>query len=143
MHHAFMQEAASLDRIDARLKNVSEHDYRRIPPLYWLRRLPAYSPLKLNLSGQRVFCFFSTEGRALNFQEHHNFLSGELGEDWDSAGTDDADHLLLMCKRAPREGGFDGYVIDLPLDLDIVSESRTWDDLRVRIEHKLEKKAAW
>jgi hypothetical protein len=120
-----------------------DNTYRRVPPLFWLRRLPGHAPLKLSLSGKTVFCFFSTEDKALDYQEHHTFYEGRLGREWDIVGTDVADHLLLMCSRAPQEGGFDAYVIDPSLDLSRVSAIRPWEDLRVSVERKLEQGAAW
>lgn len=55
----------------------------RIPPLFWLvRRGRQELAIHVMQDGRRLFPFFSTEARALDFKQAHG-----LGNDWTVWGT--------------------------------------------------------
>ena len=96
--------------------------------------------MSVTLAGRRAICFFAADGRALEFAEHN--AGGEPGVDWIMVAAEDPDALLRIADGASGRG-FDGWVLDPPLEVPDKYPLSTWSELRDEVERKLQVGAAW
>ena len=96
--------------------------------------------MSVEASGQKVLCLYSAETRAFDFAERT--LDGQPGVDWQTAGAEHPEILLEMSEDGPRRG-FDGWVLDPPLEVEDDLSVSSWQELREEVERKIEVGAAW
>jgi hypothetical protein len=116
------------------------YDYARVPPLFWINDKRRGEPLGVGSLGQKAVCFFSTENKALDHAEYH--LGGEPGPLWEVVGSEDANNLIRIADGAVQRG-FDGWVLDPPVDSPETYLTSPWSELRDEVERKIDGGAAW
>jgi hypothetical protein len=107
-----------------------------IPPLYWFVQPERQEFAVQILQGQMLFCFFSSEARALDYQGKVG-----LGSDWQVWGNDTAEYVLRVLDASAR--GFDVYAIDPPPVHGEFIPTYTLEEMKDTVRRKAEEGGAW